>query len=96
MLFIVSFFCFLCLGASLYITAALGVSSYDAMSLIMADRKVFGLKYRYCRIATDVLCVLFGFFGHADIGAATVLTAFCMGPFISFMNEKISEPLLHR
>ena len=75
-------------------TSDLGVSAYDAMALILHDR-LDKVSFRLCRIATDVLCVVFGAFFHADIGIATVGTAFCMGPLVQFLNQKVSEPLMN-
>ena len=46
----------LCVASSLYITADLGVSSYDAMALIASEKT--SLQFRWCRIGTDLSCVL--------------------------------------
>jgi len=86
----------LCIASSLYIKASLGVSSYDAVSLIMSD-KLTGRRwgnYRYCRIFTDLVCVTTGWFLGAVIGAGTVITAFCMGPFTQWCIDYIATPLL--
>lgn len=82
----------MCFAASLYYTADLGVSTYDALALILADKKV--AKFQYCRIGTDLICVLIGILLHAVVGIGTVLTAFFMGPLIEFFNEHVSRPLL--
>lgn len=81
----------LCFSAALYITADLGVSSYDAISLIMADKGV--AKYRFCRIATDVVCVIIGFLCKSSIGIGTVVTAFGMGPLTQWFIDHVAEPL---
>lgn len=81
----------LCFGAALYITADLGVSSYDALALYMADRKV--AKYRYCRIATDAICVVIAFACKATIGVGTVVTALFMGPLSQWFISYVAEPL---
>ena len=87
----------LCFASSLYIVADLGVSSYDAISLIMAEKKVG--QYRYCRIATDVTCCivggLLGFLMHkgTNLGVGTIITAFCMGPLTQFFITKVSNRL---
>ena len=63
------------------------------------------MRFRYCRILTDVICVLLGsglflLSGKtfqeltAIAGVGTILTAFCMGPVIEWCNEHISRPLL--
>lgn len=81
----------LCFSAALYITADLGVSSYDAVSLIMADKGV--AKYRFCRIATDVVCVIIGFVCKSSIGIGTVVTAFGMGPLTQWFIDHVASPL---
>ena len=52
-------FVFLCLGSSLYITADMGVSTYDAVALIMSGTWKMG-KFKYIRIATDFVCIALG------------------------------------
>lgn len=84
----------LCFASAVYFTADLGVSTYDAVSLIMADRKV--AKFRYCRIFTDLICVGIGFFFGAVIGVGTLVTAFFMGPLIEVFRKNLSEPFLAR
>lgn len=82
----------LCISSSLYFTADLGVSTYDAISLILRDKRV--ARFEICRIACDFFCVLVGWLCGAPVGAGTVITAFCMGPIIEFFNKKLSRPLL--
>lgn len=78
-------------GSSLYFIGDLGVSTYDAMALIMAERKI--AKFQYCRIGTDLICVIIGFLFGAVIGIGTLITALFMGPIIAFFNQRISMPL---
>ena len=96
----------LCFGCSVYITADLGVSTYDAIALIMANKWKIG-KFKYIRITTDVVCVALGIalflLGGgkvaaipAFVGVGTILTAFFMGPLIDFFNRRVSEPYLNR
>lgn len=96
----------LCFGSSIYMTADLGVSTYDAIALIMANTWKAG-KFKFIRIATDVVCVVAGIamflIGGGDaaliptfVGVGTILTAFFMGPLIDFFNRKFSIPMLHR
>ncbi|MDO4531305.1 MAG: hypothetical protein Q4C06_04930 [Bacillota bacterium] len=101
-------FCFgfvaLCFGCSVYITADLGVSTYDAVALIMANKWKLG-KFKFIRIGTDFICVglgclLFLLGGGAlaqipaFVGFGTILTAFFMGPLIDCFNRRVSEPFL--
>lgn len=80
-------------ASSLYFTADLGVSSYDALALMAA--KDYNLAaFRVCRVSTDLFCVTIGALNGADIGVGTVITAFMMGPVVQWFNEHFSEPLL--
>lgn len=83
----------MCLAASLYFTADLGVSVYDAISIIMSDKKI--ASFKICRISTDSVCVVIGFFLKASIGVGTIVTALFMGPLIQFFKTYVSEPLLY-
>ena len=96
----------LCFGCSVYITADLGVSTYDAIALIMANKWKIG-KFKYIRITTDVVCVALGIILFllgggkmsaipAFVGVGTILTAFFMGPLIDYFNRRVSAPFLHR
>ncbi len=85
----------LCLSASMYMTSDLGVSTYDVVAISLAKLKT-PLQFRFWRVLTDFLCVLIGFLLGATIGVGTIFTAFCMGPFLQFFNEKLWDPLLIR
>ena len=97
-------FVFLCLGSSLYITADMGVSTYDAIALIMSGTWKIG-KFKYIRIATDFVCIAAGIGlyllsgGKSDgvtafVGLGTILTAFFMGPLIDVFNRSVAVPML--
>ncbi|MVX63981.1 hypothetical protein GKZ28_09775 [Clostridium chromiireducens] len=81
----------MCFGSSLYFTGDLGVSTYDAVALILSERKV--ARFQYCRIASDFICAIVGFSLGATLGAGTIFTAFFMGPIIAMFNKKIAIPL---
>ena len=49
----------LCFATAIYFTADLGVSAYDAISLIITNTWKKG-KFRYNRIMTDCVCVILG------------------------------------
>lgn len=99
-------FVVLCFASSLYMTADLGVSTYDAIALILTNKWKLG-KFKYIRIATDIVCVILGavlfIIGKGEfkdiptfIGVGTILTAFFMGPLIDFFNRKIAIPMLNK
>ena len=95
----------ICVASSFYMTADIGVSTYDAVALIISNTWHIG-KFKYVRIVTDVICVILGvalyFLSGAPvsgigavIGAGTVITAFFMGPLVDFFAGKLAKPFLY-
>ena len=82
-----------CFGLSLYQTADLGVSPYDAASLIL-DRRLKKVPYFWCRIFTDGLCALICWLAGGIVGIGTLVTAFGFGPVIALFNRLIA-PFFH-
>lgn len=82
-----------CFAASLYFTADLGVSTYDAIALHLAAKKVG--PFRVIRIATDCLCVLCGFLLRWMPGVGTIIMALGTGPLISFFGDHFAKPMLY-
>lgn len=94
----------ICFGSAFYMTADLGVSTYDAVALIIVNTWKKG-KFQYVRIITDIVCVILGVTlfllsgGAASriitiAGVGTIITAFFMGPLIEFFNVHIARPFL--
>lgn len=81
----------LCIGAALYFTGDLGVSTYDAVALILAERTP--VKFQYLRIATDIICTVSGVLLGALAGVGTVVLALGMGPIIAFFKHTLAMPL---
>lgn len=81
----------MCFGSSLYFTGDLGVSTYDAVALILSEKKV--ARFQFCRIGSDFICTIIGYLLGATVGIGTVITAFFMGPIIAVFNRKVSIPL---
>ena len=95
----------LCFASALYMTADLGVSTYDSIAITMADKWHIG-PFKWIRVSTDVCCVIIGVIllpvgggVMKDIptfaGIGTIFTAFFMGPLIDFFNVKCARPLLY-
>lgn len=80
----------ICFGSSLYYIGDLGVSTYDAVALILSEKKV--ARFQFCRIGSDLICTALGYFLGATVGIGTLITAFFMGPLIAVFNRKISIP----
>lgn len=94
----------ICFGSAFYMTADLGVSTYDAIALIICNTWKKG-KFQYVRIITDLVCVILGVVlflisgGKAAAiptiaGVGTIITAFFMGPLIEFFNVHVARPIL--
>lgn len=82
------------LGASLYMTAALGTAPYDALAPMIVDGT--NAKYRLVRVLQDVLFLVLAIVFHGAIGVGTVVTAFFTGPLIEFWTRRVSTPLMAR
>ena len=96
----------ICFGSAFYMTADLGVSTYDAVALIIVNTWKKG-KFQYVRIITDIVCVILGcvlfLLAGGSVsqiptiaGIGTIITAFFMGPLIEFFNVHIARPLLNK
>lgn len=94
----------ICFSSSLYMTADLGVSTYDAVAIVLSRKWKLG-QFKYVRICCDLVCVIIGtivfLIGGGTIkeiptivGVGTIITAFFMGPLIELFNEKVARPML--
>ena len=94
----------ICFGSALYMTADLGVSTYDAIAIALSGKWKLA-RFQYCRIATDLVCVISGvalFLAAGGTiaqiptiaGIGTIITAFFMGPLIELFNVRVARPLL--
>ncbi len=94
----------LCFASSLYMTADLGVSTYDAVAIVLSEKWKLG-QFQYIRIACDCVCVILGvaifLMGGGTwslvptvAGIGTIITAFFMGPLIQFFRVKVALPML--
>ena len=86
----------MCFASALYFNADLGVSTYDAVSLVISEKQK-KVSFKVCRILSDLICVSLGVLlcrlAHmswgeigAVVGIGTIITAFFMGPLISFFS----------
>ena len=94
----------ICFGSALYMTADLGVSTYDAVAIAFSGKWKLA-PFQYCRIATDIVCVVCGVAlfllagGTVGMiptiaGVGTIITAFFMGPLIEYFNRTVARPML--
>lgn len=96
----------MCFASAFYFTADLGVSTYDAVALIISQKQD-KVKFQFVRIMTDFVCVALGVAlclasgmtlsqVGASVGVGTIIAAFFMGPLIAFFNKHVAEPFLAR
>lgn len=96
----------MCFGSAFYMTADLGVSTYDAVAITLDEKWHLG-KFKYLRIETDLVCVVLGCLVFLAAGGSiheiptiagigTVVTAFFMGPLIDYFNRKVAIPFLNK
>ncbi len=75
-------------GASTYMTAGLGMSPYDGISFIIAaHQKKFSFKV--IRMMWDVGFMVAGILLGGAFGIATIISAFFIGPIVSFVQKKL-------
>lgn len=91
--FIVSILLITFSSAVIY-TADMGVSTYDWIALKTAEvqKKV---SFKWCRVGTDLICVIIGLVFSIVPGIGTIVTAFLLGPLVSFFRTYCSEPFLY-
>lgn len=81
----------LSLATSLYQTADLGVSPYDAVSFILSERTP--IPYFWCRIFTDSFCTAVTFLLGGTLGLGTLVCSLGLGPFIAFFTRHVAQRL---
>lgn len=81
-------------GLAMYQVASLGVAPYDFIALGLAEHTK--IPYSLLRVTTDGICVLVilvavgtHFIGweNSHLGIGTVITAFFLGPLVSFFSK---------
>ena len=96
----------MCIASAFYFTADLGVSTYDAIALILSEKQN-KLPFKVLRIISDLVCVALGILLSllagftwkqigASVGIGTMISAFGMGPLIDFFHHTLARPFLER
>lgn len=83
------------LGISLYQSSDVGVSPYDFLSLIAAE-KVKKVPYFWWRMLTDATSALIAFVSGGLLGTGTLVCAFGLGPFVHFFNVHLVDRFLKK
>ena len=74
--------------------ADVGVAPYDAMPLILHDRVLKKVPFKFVRIAYDFLVIIIGciFGGTPNIGI--ILMALALGPVITAVGKRLNKFLM--
>lgn len=83
----------LSIASAFIFSSNLGVSTYDWVALLFAER-CKKVPFKFARIITDLICCLVGFMLGVIPGIATLITALCMGPFITFFRNHWTDPMI--
>ncbi|MCL1788044.1 MAG: hypothetical protein FWG38_08660 [Defluviitaleaceae bacterium] len=83
-------------GIAMYMVADIGTVPYDSCGLMIEDATGGKFKFRWARVMMDGICAVVALLLGVTLGLATVLTVFCLGPFISFFRGKIRAFVVRR
>ncbi len=81
------------MGISMYQRPDAGVSPYDSLSLILAER-FQKIPYFWWRMLTDGICAGVCYLTGGLVGLGTLTAAFGFGPVIHFFNIHLTDKLL--
>lgn len=83
----------LCTGASIYMTADLGMIPYDSAGFVFEEMTNGKLKFKWIRLGMDASCAIAAILLGATVGIASAATVFCAGPLIAFLKPRVGKLL---
>lgn len=91
-IFAVAIVCFV-ISVAIYMNTNMGVAPYDAFPIIVHDRLLKNIPFKYVRMGYDFLAIIIGCLlgGKPNIGI--VIMALLLGPAISFVGKKLAPYL---
>jgi len=69
----------------------MGLSPYDAVGIIIAEKMKRENWFRWIRIVTDALCVVGGILTKSDVGIGTLISVLLGGPLIAFFRKLLMK-----
>lgn len=79
----------LSVGASLAMSADMGISPYDVLPLLIVKTSKDRLSFRAAKISLDVVAVALGFLMGATVGIGTLAATFLVGPLMQIFNVRL-------
>jgi len=78
-------------GAAIYIETNMGLSPYDAVAIIIAEKIKRQNWFKWIRIGTDALCVIGGIITQSDVGIGTLVSVLLGGPLIALFRKVLMK-----
>ncbi|MBE5962066.1 MAG: hypothetical protein E7256_11930 [Lachnospiraceae bacterium] len=82
------------MGISLYSSAKLGISQYDAISFTITEFGKGKFKLSIVRIAVDIILILCGYLLGSVVGIGSILIAGGVGPVVGYLIPHVTDPLM--
>jgi hypothetical protein len=82
------------IGLSLYMSAELGISPYDALPLMIENMTNNKISFKFARMIVDSTAVVIGLSFGAVVGVGTLIVALSLGPLVAYFNTKLSKPII--
>ena len=81
------------ISVAIYMNTDMGVAPYDAFPIIVHDRLLKNIPFKYVRMGYDFLAIIIGYLlgGIPNIGI--VIMALLLGPAISYVGKKLAPYL---
>lgn len=76
-----------CFGVALYMACDLGAGPYDRLPVVIEMYSHGKIKYKWARVAQDVISAGIGIATGSVIGIGTVIVALFTGPVVSFFRD---------
>lgn len=76
------------LGVSIYIHAKIGAAPVDSIHLFIIDR--FNIRYKFVRLASDIIFLTFGFLLGGVVGIGTIISLCFFGILTDFFLSRLN------
>jgi len=83
-------------GVAIYIETNMGLSPYDAVGIIIAEKIKMQNWFKWIRIGTDALCVFGGITTQSDVGVGTLVSVLLGGPLIALFRKFLMKLIINR
>ncbi len=79
----------ICFGVAVYMDTDTGLSTYDALGMVIEEKTNNKFPFKYNRVFTDLICIAIAFSIGATIGVGTIITAFFTGPIVAMFKKVV-------